>query len=923
MHKTARNLFIYKRQFITYKIKEKKMKKALFSFMLALFLVLAMSCQQTIETKSTEKAITAFSFTADVNSALIADVQGTISGSTIALTVPYGTDVTSLIPTFSITGTAISVSGTAQTSGTTANDFSSPVTYVVTAENGSTQNYTVVVSIHASSAKVITTFTFTAAANSALNTDITGTISGSTIALTVPYGTDVTSLIPTFITTGESLKVGKTAQTSGTTANDFSHPVTYVVTAADGSTQNYTVTVTISSSSAKEITAFSFTAAANSTLKADITGTISGSTIALTVPYGTDLTSLIAKFAITGAALKVGSTTQTSETTANNFTSPVIYIVAAADGSSKNYTVSVTITPPRTTKEITAFSFTAADNSMLKTDITGTISGSTIALTVPYGTNVTSLIPAFTTTGESLKVGGTAQTSGTTANDFSSTVTYVVTAQDGSSKNYTVSVTITPPRTTKEITAFSFTAADNSMLKTDITGTISGSTIALTVPYGTDVTSLIPAFTTTGESLKVGGTAQTSGTTANDFSSTVTYVVTAQDGSSKNYTVSVTILLITKEELIQKIKNNEDVTNIDTSGITDMSQLFFRNSSFNQDISRWDVSNVTDMSYMFCYATTFNQDISNWDVKNVTTMSEMFYHAHAFNKNISKWDVSKVTNMREMFSSAYVFNQDISKWNVSNVTNISEMFSQAFAFNKDISNWDVSKVINMIGVFYCAKAFNQDISKWDVSKVTNMSYMFYRAEAFDKDISGWIVSNVTDMSYMFNEANKFNQDISNWNVGKVRNMSNMFCQAITFNQDISKWDVSNVTDMNLMFKNATSFNKNLSGWDVSNVALMASMFLNATVFNQNISGWNVSKVTNMNSMFSNATAFNQDISGWDVNKVTDMRGTFNNAKSFDQDLSSWSDHVNENVKHADFSYGNCPLTKAHHPYASWADSSDL
>jgi len=41
--------------------------------------------------------------------------------------------------------------------------------------------------------------------------------------------------------------VGSTVQISGTTANNFTSPVTYTVTAADSSTQNYTVTVTIAS----------------------------------------------------------------------------------------------------------------------------------------------------------------------------------------------------------------------------------------------------------------------------------------------------------------------------------------------------------------------------------------------------------------------------------------------------------------------------------------------------------------------------------------------------------------------------------------------------------------------------------------------------------------------------------------------------
>ncbi|MDT9547675.1 MAG: DUF1566 domain-containing protein [Chlorobium phaeovibrioides] len=100
----------------------------------------------------------------------------------------------------------------------------------------------IVVESAASSEKAITAFSFTS-----LDPDVTGTITGTNIALTVPYGTAVTNLVSTFtVSAGATVKVGSTAQTSGTTANDFSSPTTYTVTAADGTTQNYTVTVTVS-----------------------------------------------------------------------------------------------------------------------------------------------------------------------------------------------------------------------------------------------------------------------------------------------------------------------------------------------------------------------------------------------------------------------------------------------------------------------------------------------------------------------------------------------------------------------------------------------------------------------------------------------------------------------------------------------------
>ncbi len=64
-----------------------------------------------------------------------------------------------------------------------------------------------------------------------------------TITVTIPYSTNLTSLISEFITNGASVRVGSTIQISGNTLNNFTTPVTYTVVAADGTTQNYIVTV--------------------------------------------------------------------------------------------------------------------------------------------------------------------------------------------------------------------------------------------------------------------------------------------------------------------------------------------------------------------------------------------------------------------------------------------------------------------------------------------------------------------------------------------------------------------------------------------------------------------------------------------------------------------------------------------------------
>ncbi|MFA6270226.1 MAG: S8 family serine peptidase [Candidatus Paceibacterota bacterium] len=93
--------------------------------------------QKTLQAANPAKAITAFSFATPVATGVIDEITHTIT-----LTVPFGTDVTALIPTIA-TSTGSSVS---PASGV-VNNFTATSTYTVTAADGSTQAYAVAVTV--------------------------------------------------------------------------------------------------------------------------------------------------------------------------------------------------------------------------------------------------------------------------------------------------------------------------------------------------------------------------------------------------------------------------------------------------------------------------------------------------------------------------------------------------------------------------------------------------------------------------------------------------------------------------------------------------------------------------------------------------------------------------------------------------------
>jgi surface protein len=489
------------------------------------------------------------------------------------------------------------------------------------------------------------------------------------------------------------------------------------------------------------------------------------------------------------------------------------------------------------TKAITSFIFEspAATGEIDETD-------HTISIAVPSGTAVTALVPTILHTGESISPeSGVAQ-------DFTNPVTYTVTAEEGFTQDYLVTIAYKADQT-----AFS-AGSDQNKLVTD-----TDFTQAATGVEGTGTTSYVSSDTDVA-TVDDAGLVQIVGVGVTE--------ITAENSGDENYFPASDSYLLT-------VRHPEFITTWQTDDEITIPVLSTETYNYSIDWGDGDTDTGVTGETTHTYSTA-----GTYTVTITGDFPAIYFYDYPNEADkiltIEQWGGIKWKSM----VGAFVDCENL-EYNATDTP-------------------DLAEVTDMGGMFAGATAFDGDLSGWDVGNVTDMYRMFAFAVAFNGDISGWDVGNVTDTGEMFNNASSFNGDLSGWNVGNVTMMDYMFFDASSFNSDLSRWDVGNVTIMEGMFAFAEDFNGDISGWNVGNVIMMAGMFFDATSFNGDLSSWNVGNVTIMEAMFAFAEDFNGDISGWDVGNVIIMDGMFYNAASFsNHDLSGWD--VSQVISHDDFS----------------------
>lgn len=114
----------------------------------------------------------------------------------------------------------------------------------------------------------------------------------------------------------------------------------------------------------------------------------------------------------------------------------------------------------------------------------------------------------------------------------------------------------------KEIISFTFKSSNNTtQFITDVSAKIAGETITVTLDTGTDITNLVPTITYIGKSLTPNNE------TAQNFTNPITYTVTAEDGSTKTYTVKTELVKANQKVFIGSDDGYLHALNARTGGL--------------------------------------------------------------------------------------------------------------------------------------------------------------------------------------------------------------------------------------------------------------------------------------------------------------------------------------------------------------------
>ncbi len=337
--------------------------------------------------------------------------------ATVTVVMPWNTDFTSLVPVITVSeGSTISPASSVEA------DFSGPVGYQVTAQDGG-HKYWTVTCIEDASPNNITLF---AVANQVGAATIDP--DARTVSFHMPYGTDISSLVPAVELTPRatySVTVDGQAATPSD-GLDFNGTVVYTVSSpkwgGGTDTKDWLATCVVDANTENNIT--EFVVAHQS--RGSIIDAVSHQ-VTFFMPHGTDVTALIPAITLSDNASILPNPVSV------DFTNPVTFTVKSASGADQDWVVTCVFESIE--NDITGFTVPGQHGATIIDE-----HNHTVTFRLYPGTAVNAIAPVIT-----VSDGATINPPSEAVRDFHNVVTYLVTAQNGATQIWTASYRIYYP----------------------------------------------------------------------------------------------------------------------------------------------------------------------------------------------------------------------------------------------------------------------------------------------------------------------------------------------------------------------------------------------------------------------------------------------------------------------------------------------
>lgn len=340
------------------------------------------------------------------------------------------------------------------------------------------------------------------------------------------------------------------------------------------------------------------------------------------------------------------------------------------------------------------------------------------------------------------------------------------------------------------------------------------------------------------------------------------------------------------------------------------------------------------------------------DTSNVTDMSQMFGQVVADKLDLTKLDTSKVKNFQHMFWDAKVPTLDLSTFDTSSAENVTYMFMQTVTNELDLSSFQLPETADTDFMFgstpvttgYAKTQEDADRLNSTSGKPEHLTFVVkgggdggsgVNPDYDDPDFnpedypdgyemsknSDWQLLNAWQPLYKGNDDYPIIPETINgveltglnmafgqgWNHPikgvyvdnpNVETANSMFKDLDSPTLDLQHINIPNVTDMQDMFANTKAETLDLSNWDVSKLHSAERMFKDSAATDIVLSGLNFLELNQAEEMFANTKADTIKIKSIGTNPFGDpevvFKSTprmFENAAATTIDLSEYPMHI--------------------------------